>query len=357
MRCSVTQILVLTAFFLLIWYFIISSRTCTRTRLHLGLPLRNDTSGRGVRNDFAYNNELPLIFIGGFPRSGTTLLRAMLDAHPDIRCGEETRIIPRILGMRSQWKKDPKEWHRLEEAGVDDTVLDPAVSSFILEVIVRHGPLAHRLCDKDPFVLKSVSYLARLFPNSKFVFMIRDGRAAVHSMISRGVTVTGFDLKDYRQCLTKWSATVAQMYRECQLAGGDRCFPLYYEQLVLHPEQSMRELLSFLDIPWNEAVLNHEKFIGKKISLSKTEKSTDQVIKPLYTSSLTLWVGKIPTDVVHDMGRVAPMLAFLGYDPHSNPPDYGKADDLVRLKAKELNNVVFWRNKLIEIFNRSRNSF
>lgn len=39
----------------------------------------------------------PLIFIGGHPRSGTTLLRAMLDSHPDVRCGEETRIIPRIL--------------------------------------------------------------------------------------------------------------------------------------------------------------------------------------------------------------------------------------------------------------------
>ena len=45
-----------------------------------------------------YNSEThPFIFIGGHPRSGTTLVRAMLDAHQKIRCGEETRIIPRIL--------------------------------------------------------------------------------------------------------------------------------------------------------------------------------------------------------------------------------------------------------------------
>ena len=45
-----------------------------------------------------YNSQThPFIFIGGHPRSGTTLVRAMLDAHQKIRCGEETRIIPRIL--------------------------------------------------------------------------------------------------------------------------------------------------------------------------------------------------------------------------------------------------------------------
>uniref|UniRef100_A0A914CV30 Protein-tyrosine sulfotransferase n=1 Tax=Acrobeloides nanus TaxID=290746 RepID=A0A914CV30_9BILA len=58
----------------------------------------------------------------GIPRSGTTLMRAMMDAHPMIRCGEETRVIPRILALRSQWKKSEKEWKRLQEAGVDDHV-------------------------------------------------------------------------------------------------------------------------------------------------------------------------------------------------------------------------------------------
>ncbi len=40
---------------------------------------------------YDYDRQSPLIFIGGVPRSGTTLMRAMLDAHPDVRCGEETR--------------------------------------------------------------------------------------------------------------------------------------------------------------------------------------------------------------------------------------------------------------------------
>jgi protein-tyrosine sulfotransferase len=61
-------------------------------------------------------------------------MRAMLDAHPDVRCGEETRVLPRILGMRTQWKRNAKESKRLTEAGLDDNVIDAAVSSFITEV-------------------------------------------------------------------------------------------------------------------------------------------------------------------------------------------------------------------------------
>ena len=51
---------------------------------------------------YRYDRMEPMIFIGGMPRSGTTLARVLLDAHPNIRCGEETRVLPRLLQMRSQ---------------------------------------------------------------------------------------------------------------------------------------------------------------------------------------------------------------------------------------------------------------
>ncbi|XP_053222886.1 protein-tyrosine sulfotransferase 1 isoform X1 [Podarcis raffonei] len=295
-----------------------------RATLRAGLGLPENAT-------LAYHKDMPLIFIGGVPRSGTTLMRAMLDAHPDIRCGEETRVIPRILAVKQMWARSSKEKIRLDEAGVTDEVLDSAMRAFLLEIIVKHGEPAPYLCNKDPFALKSLAYLARIFPNAKFVLMVRDGRASVHSMISRKVTIAGFDLSSYRDCLTKWNRAIETMYNQCLEAGLDRCMMVHYEQLVLHPERWLQTLLKFLHIPWDPAVLHHEEMIGKAggVSLSKVERSTDQVIKPVNVEALSKWVGKIPDDVLHDMPVIAPMLAKLGYDPYANPPNYGKPDQKV----------------------------
>uniref|UniRef100_A0A8C6SQP5 Protein-tyrosine sulfotransferase n=1 Tax=Neogobius melanostomus TaxID=47308 RepID=A0A8C6SQP5_9GOBI len=239
-------------------------------------------TGQNLSTPFLYSKDMPLVFIGGVPRSGTTLMRAMLDAHPEVRCGEETRKM------------------RLDEAGVTDEVLDAAMQAFLLEIIVKHGEPANFLCNKDPFALKSLSYLAKIFPRAKFVLMIRDGRASVHSMISRKVTIAGFDLGSYRDCLTKWNRAIETMYTQCL---GCRTMDANAAEVP--------------GDPWNDAVLRHEELIGKA---GGVERSTDQVIKPVNVEALSKWVGKIPGDVVRDMSVIAPMLSRLGYDPHANPP-------------------------------------
>ena len=53
------------------------------------------------------------------------------------------------------------------------------------------------------------------------------------------------------------------------------------------------------------------------------------MIKPVNVEALSKWVGKIPADVLRDMAVIAPMLSRLGYDPHANPPNYGRPDPRV----------------------------
>ncbi|KAG5681800.1 hypothetical protein PVAND_011208 [Polypedilum vanderplanki] len=279
---------------------------------------------------------MPLIFIGGVPRSGTTLMRAMLDAHPDVRCGQETRVVPRLIQMYANWMKQEVEWKRLQEAGVDKPVLSNAVAQFCLEVIASHGEPANRFCNKDPLTLKYGVLVSELFPNMKYIFMVRDGRATVHSIIERKVTVTGFDLNDYRMSMQKWNRMIKGMFVQCELLGKDKCMLVNYEKLVLEPKKMMEKILKFLDLPWNENVLHHEDFINKThgIRLSNVERSTDQVKRAINLEALSKWVGKIPKDAVKDMAKLAPMLKILGYDPHANPPNYEKAeikvnDDLI----------------------------
>lgn len=140
--------------------------SCLFPKENEGTMVREEKFVRGSDNkNYVYHRNMPLVFIGGVPRSGTTLMRAMLDAHPEVRCGQETRVIPRILQLRSHWMKSEKESMRLEEAGIHKEVLNSAIAQFCLEIIAKHGDPAPRLCNKDPLTLKMGSYVIELFPN------------------------------------------------------------------------------------------------------------------------------------------------------------------------------------------------
>lgn len=87
--------------------------------------------------------------------------------------------------------------------------------------------------------------------------------------------------------------------------------------------------------------------------LCRTEKSTDQVIKPVNIEALAKWVGQIPDDVIQEMHSIAPMLLTLGYDPHANPPNYGKPDPEVADNTLHIrNNHDFWRQREKDIFDK-----
>lgn len=62
--------------------------------------------------------------------------------------------------------------------------------------------------------------------------MVRDGRATVHSIISRKVTITGFDLTSYRQCMKKWNHAIEVMHDQCKEMGKDRCMMVNFKNLI-----------------------------------------------------------------------------------------------------------------------------
>jgi len=228
---------------------------------------------RSVVVDSEVNAQLiakPVIFVGGVPRSGTTLMRVMLDAHPDIRCGEETRVVTRLLAMRYNWEIRDIERRRLDSAGLNMTVLDDATRAFISQVIINHGPPAEYYCNKDPLNFKYLKTLIRMFPNGKYILMIRDGRAVAHSIVTRNVTIGGVDTKSLLSAVSFWNKALTTMLEQCNAVGRNKCLPIYYEKLVVDPQFWMRKILRFTGIPWHENVLrHHELILSKEISLSK----------------------------------------------------------------------------------------
>lgn len=166
-------------------------------------------------------------------------------------------------------------------------------------------------------------YLSELFPNAKFIFMLRDGRASAHSVVTRKVGIGNVDITNYRDVLTKWNEAVQQMYAQC-LHLPDKCLMVKYEDLVLHPRSMLKHILNFVGLEWDEVVMEHEKHMDH-VGLSGVERSTDQVVKPLYIDSLNAWVGHLPADVETDIEEIAPMIKILGYSTNKDPY-YGRPD-------------------------------
>lgn len=73
--------------------------------------------------------------------------------------------------------------------------------------------------------------------------MVRDGRATVHSIISRKVTITGFDLSSYRQCMQKWNHAIEVMHEQCRDIGKERCMMVSTPASHLYPDHSANSMM------------------------------------------------------------------------------------------------------------------
>ncbi|MBD3337956.1 MAG: hypothetical protein GF353_02530 [Candidatus Lokiarchaeota archaeon] len=217
------------------------------------------------------------IFIGGAPRSGTTLLHNMLDSHPEIYGGPEFLHLKDIIDLRRKlYGSIEKEWIDVfctyEEA---DAHLRTLVENMLL-------PLADRknlkyISEKTPENILVFSELLNLFPDAHFIHIIRDPRAIVSSLlqvrnraIAKGMKPPG---------ITANIQTAIRHTKNCIVAGlqaakaaPDRIHTVVYEQLVREPETESKALCDFLNIEWHENMLfpGKQKHDGEK---AITEKS------------------------------------------------------------------------------------
>jgi hypothetical protein len=189
------------------------------------------------------------IFIVGCQRSGTTLLRLMLDAHPNISCGPETRFLQDFAKLTSD------SWDRLSLYGFPKSYwLDKSAEffdSFQAEYAKSRGKT--RWADKTPRYALSLAYINDLFPTCQVVHVIRDGRDVVASHRDR------WGYRSAVKAVEKWPRYIRAARRVGERLPTDRYAEVRYEALVLDTEATLRRLLEFLGEPWDEAVLEHDK--------------------------------------------------------------------------------------------------
>jgi hypothetical protein len=220
-------------------------------------------------------NGAPPVFVVGSVRSGTTLLRLMLDRHPDLAIPSESQFIPVLWKRRKRYGAGGRIENR--EAWLKDVTSQPAVRFWSISVedvraeldSVRPLDFARaievifccyarrngksRWGDKTPQYVDRLALIGTLFPNARFVHVIRDGRDVALSMIDlnrlhqRAATTAFF-----------WARSIRRGRHVGQRLGPERYMEVRYEWLLDDPEGELRRVSEFLDLPYDPVMLRHD---------------------------------------------------------------------------------------------------
>lgn len=255
------------------------------------------------------------IFIGGVPRSGTTLFRAMLHAHPHLHCGPERKLVAPMVRAHRQW------WaafgSMLPEANVSRDTLEAAGGAWLRELLRRSTPPGLRPAEKTPNVLLFTTELARMLPEARFIHVVRDGRAVAASLVRQDWVdpKTGEPVPYVRNlsaAMSYWRDYILHAGPQLSALRG-RCLEVRYERLVRTPEAEMRRVLQFLEEPWHPAVLAHER---SDVALPGTEASSAAVGEALHTRAISAWRQRVSPEELASLEAIGgPVLKVLGYLP------------------------------------------
>jgi Sulfotransferase family len=247
------------------------------------------------------------IFIIGAMGSGSTLLRLILDSHPNIAIPRETGFMRAYNAHQFiPFKWSGRNWAR--RMGWSREELDEELGRFYDRIFMRNVERQgkQRWGDKTPFHTWHVDDMARVFPEASFVGIVRHPGGCVGSNMSRwghGIKQASYHYSRYNREIARQAARL-----------GDRFAVVRYEDLVLRPEPLLRELLDWLGEPWSADVLTHHTVQGARGGRVKVE-GRSRVDEPIDTSRIAKWTTRMGEGQRAILRRRLGTLGeFFGYD-------------------------------------------
>ena len=245
------------------------------------------------------------IFVVGAVRSGTTLMRLMLDSHPNIAIPGETGIMRAIQAQRQIpfWKLGGEWYGRL---GLDDEEFLAQLRSFYGSLFERYAAAngATRWGEKTPWHLWHIERALEIWPDATFIAMVRHPGGNVGSLLGWGYSA--------KRSIGLWRRANREVIRRAR-ALGDRMLVCRYEDLVLEPKATMGDVLEGLGEAWSDDVLRHHEVQQAKgappVVDGKTR--TDQPIDP---TRIAAWTERFDAEQISFMrNSTKGLCAFFDY--------------------------------------------
>lgn len=215
--------------------------------------------------------ERPPFFVVGSDRSGTTMLMMMLDAHPGLGVSRESWFL--IDLMNALPLQGPLSQHQVDEAfdiirqhprwqrwNIPDRDLQTRLSKLtapdlaelveaVFQLDLERGKKA-RWGDKTPAYVHEIKRIHSMFPQARFIHIIRDARDVCISL-----SKVGWHGPKLRHMASYWHAEVMSGIEAGRTLGSDIYLEVPYEKLVMLTEDSLKQICTFLDEPFDKSML------------------------------------------------------------------------------------------------------
>jgi len=282
----------------------------------------------------------PPFFIVGCRRSGTTLLRLMLDRHPGIAIPPESHFIPPLWKHRRRYGSDgrltdvdrflsdlgsqtrfrlwglPIEAVRSELDRTGEPTIDAGLSASFRAYARREGK--QRWGDKTPNYVEHLSTLDRLFPGAQFIHLVRDGRDVAASMLA---------MQDWHHTAATpafyWRQALQQV-RAARPVLGKRLVEVRYEALIEDTDAELRGLCTFLGVDFDPAMLESDWHEIEKVP--EAERHMHGRVGLPVTSGLRDWRRDLDRASIREFEAIAGReLHAYGYELSGPSPDLRSA--------------------------------
>jgi Sulfotransferase family len=310
----------------------------------------------------------PCFFIVGPPRAGTTMVRLLLNSHPEVSVPPETWFFPVVL-RRAERYGDFRTRQQIEAFSQDVAAataesLRPVSEVFkvgaeeIAEAVAQMGARSYsdgfwafmdlvarregkRLWgEKTPFYTAWLVQLARCYPQARFLAMVRDPRDVVLSLHS-----TPWGQRFYPTLADgglRWRYAMEGIELARRELGPDRLLEVRYEELVQDPEAWARRICGFLGLEFDSGLLRFHETAGRELPQG-TEAWHSRVKEPINGSRVGLWRGRYsPEEVGLIEMACGPQLEAWGYRRHGLSVTAGNVGRLLRWRFQNLRGKIPW---------------
>lgn len=252
-------------------------------------------------------------FLGGHPRSGTTLMEQILDAHPEVLAFDEpvgfNQEIASHLDLAGALGST--QLRNLDE-------LSPARQLEMRERYVRSllreipgDPAARVLLDKNPSPTMSLHVWLRVFPELKVLIALRDPRDVVISCFFLNVALNATNVNFLSlERTVKHYADLMDVWLRLRELGGFDWLECRYEDVVVNLEETGRKTTEFLGLAWHPDQSRYYETARRKVLYAPTY---HDVTQPVYQRAVRRW-ERYEAALQAYQERLAPYCRAFGYD-------------------------------------------